>query len=152
MLIIDAARLDEIVKTLISSPCHQFPADKQQAHEIPQSRGIYAIFLRDDIPDHEEMVRGRCLRAGSAGLMRHGHEGNLRKRIFDQHRGGGGIKARSDLIQNVLDRNYAHTRREARHWMEEHCCINWFEIPDDNNLLIWAEHRLLSVLQPIWGE
>lgn len=143
MPVIEVARLDAIVQALLSAPPAPFPANPQQAAAIPDVPGLYGIFLNRDIDEAKDLIRDRCLHAGKSG--------NLRSRIYDQHLHGGGQGAGSDLVQKVQDRGYAQNPADAQQWIINNCYVRWISIPFDDRFFTWAERRLLSVLQPIWG-
>ncbi len=152
MPIIEVARLDAIVQALLSAPPAPFPADPEQTEAIPNVPGLYGIFLNRDIDVAKDLIRDRCLRAGRGGILRKGNlHGNLRSRIYDQGLMGGGQNAQADLVQIVQDRGYAQNRADAQQWIINNCYVRWISIPFDDRFFTWAEHRLLSVLQPIWG-
>jgi hypothetical protein len=126
-----------IVERLLAAMKHRF--DETLRSSIPISPGLYAISKVNALP-------GDYLHAGRTG---HGKRG-LRGRVWDQHFGGGGRGAESDLVQKVQDFGFAQGRERAKAWIQLNCMVQWVVVEDEDTRK-WAEHFLLSVLQPLWG-
>jgi hypothetical protein len=87
----------------------------------------------------------------------------LRGRILDDHFCGGGHGAEGDLVDKVVKRQYAQLgipqgsitnqqyRRIAQDWIRQNCVVQWL-ILADGELTGWAEHYVLAILRPIWGQ
>lgn len=124
-----------VLENLLAAPA--LALEKALEKKLPNAQGLYAI-ARNGAPDGEYLHAGKTRSAG------------LRARIWTQHCNGGGKGAGSDLLQKVIDRGHATNRQQARIWIEQNCTVQWI-ILEDNTLRGWAEHYVVSVLQPIWG-
>jgi hypothetical protein len=123
-----------ILDSLFSAtPCDM---DGRLGPLIPiKSGGLYLIARKHD-------PIGQYLRVGKTK--------DLRRRVCSDHCSGGGDRAHSDLIQKVIDKGEAGTRADAQSWIRTHCTVQWVVVAD-KDLQGWAEHYLLSIVQPIWG-
>ena len=73
------------------------------------------------------------------------------------------VKGGSDLIDKVVKKEHKdlgiqagsttnrQTRRIAQTWIGNNCIVQWL-IVDDPQLRCWAEHYMLSILRPVWGQ
>jgi len=129
--------LEQILQALLSAPTFRF--DRNLKSNLPTKPGLYAV-------SKLEAPCGEYLRAG---LSERGKKG-LRGRIWDQHYQTGGSRS-SDLIEIVQRKKHANSPSEARLWIRENCQVQWI-VEEDSTLLRWAEHRVLSAVQPIWGQ
>jgi hypothetical protein len=127
----------EILEKLLSAPA--FPFDINLKSRLPVQHGVYVISRRN----------GTCLEYLHAGRSNNA-SGGLRSRIWAQHVTGGGDRARSDLVQKVIDRGLAVDRLSAQAWIKTNCFVQW-AVEENDDLRCWAEHYILSVLRPSWG-
>ena len=127
----------EILETLLAAPAFRF--DDSLRPRLPVKHGLYVIARRDR-PKGEYLHAGKSLKA---------KEG-LRSRVWSQHFTQGGNRARSDLVQKVIDKGYADGRATAQTWIRANCLVQWL-VEEDEDSRCWAEHYMLSVLRPIWG-
>jgi hypothetical protein len=119
--------LDKIVADLIAAPAMHF----SESARVPDSAGLYAFFTEQG-----------CLYGGRSNT-------SLRRRIHVDHWNGGGVGAKSDLIQMVQDHKCADGRIAAQKWMETNCVFRYIEVPDKETRR-HGENRLKSHFQPIW--
>jgi hypothetical protein len=129
-------KLEETLQALLSAKPVSFLDISLKSGQL-KKQGIYAISCKSALPG-EYLHVGRSKSAG------------LRGRILSQHLGGGGKGAESDLIQKVQTNKLATNREEASRWIKENCQVQWI-IEEDGIRRAWAEHYILSVLQPKWG-
>ncbi len=129
------AKWETVLDALLSSP--QVPFDDALRSQLPNRKGIYAISKRG-------APVGEYLHAGRTKTQ------SLQHRILVQHFTQGGDKARGDLVQKVQDRGHAMDKKGAQAWIRDNCLVQCVEEENDENRK-WAEHYILSVLQPIWG-
>jgi len=122
---------------LLNAPAFGFGDDLRL--RLPVERGLYLISRRDGPP-------GEYLHAGQTSNAKDG----LRSRVWSQHFTQGGDRARSDLIQKVIDRGYANNRTDSQDWIRAHCVVQWL-VEEDSDARCWLEHYVLAVLRPIWG-
>ena len=106
---------------------------------MPEKPGLYLIARKG-------ALAGEYLHAGQSPKAKAG----LRSRVWEQHLCGGGKGAGSDLVQKVIDKGQASSRADAQAWIKRNCVVQWV-VEEDKDLRCWAEHYVLSVVQPIWG-
>ena len=141
-----------ILEKLLDAPAHPF--DDRLEALLPIEHGLYVITRKNASGRVEYLHAGRSHRAPAG----------LRDRIWNQHFWGGGKGAGSDLVQKVIDNLYAElgilrspanreTRARAQAWIRENCLVQWLVVEhvEHNDLRCWAEHYVLSILQPTWG-
>ena len=123
-----------ILENLLKAPPSEF--DQSLRLTLPlEGGGLYVITRM-----HEP--KGRYLYAGESG--------RLRGRIWADHQSAGGPEATSDFVQKVIDRGEAANKHEAKSWIVANCLVQWTTV-EDAPLRCWAEHYMLSILQPIWN-
>jgi hypothetical protein len=123
---------ENMLFALVSSS--SFDVDEHLSARMPANTGgVYLIARRGEM--------GQYLWAGKSK--------DLRRRVCNDHRLGGGDRARSDLIQIVIDRGMVSTRTDAQSWIRTNCTVQWLVVADPA-LRGWAEHYVLSITQPIW--
>jgi hypothetical protein len=142
---------EAILEGLLSAPA--FPFDDHLKSCLPEQHGLYAIARKDGVDQGEYLHAGRSKTAAMG----------LRDRIWNQHFWGGGKGAESDLVDKVVKRQFKdlgiemgsttnrRTRLIAQTWIGNNCVVQWL-IVDDPQLRCWAEHYILSILRPIWGQ
>jgi hypothetical protein len=128
---------EEILERLLTAPAFLFDGGLRQ--RLPIKRGLYLI-ARIDAP------KGEYLHAGSSPKAREG----LRSRVWSQHFLTGGDRARSDLVQKVIDNGYATDKPTSQAWIRANCHVQWL-VEEDEDSRCWTEHYILSLLRPIWG-
>lgn len=114
---------------LISSKNYSF--DKTLRGSLPEEHGVYRIF--EDGADWTSSLRiGRT------------DTGGLKQRIYQNHFMGnqdGNIKAQ--LVKSGKFNN----QEEAKNYLREKCKVQFIVIEDENERK-WAEHFIISILQP----
>lgn len=119
--------------------CTAFRYDDSLRGRLPTGKGLYLIARKNG-------PRGEYLHAGQSPKAKEG----LHSRVWSQHFTQGGSRARSDLVQKVVDQGYARDKKAAQAWIRENCLVQWL-VEEDQDLRCWAEHYMLSVVRPIWG-
>jgi hypothetical protein len=145
--------LDRVVAALLAARTVSYFDLKQNWAQIPPTLGVYAIYLIKDVSLSSGEIAGRCLHAGASGIPRGNRPARpdgLRGRLTE-HFGGGGQGAGSDLVEKVQKRGFATNRTDAQMWISNNCSVRWLSGSYDDAFVRWAEHRLFSVVQPLWG-
>lgn len=127
----------EILERLLAAPAFAF--DDSLRSRLPVKKGLYLIARKDG-------PKGEYLHGGQSPKAKEG----LRSRVWRQHFSQGGDRARSDLVQKVIDKRYADDKATAKAWIRANCLVQWV-VEEDEDLRCWAEHYVLSLLRPIWG-
>jgi hypothetical protein len=127
----------EILQRLLAAPAFEF--DEKLRERLPLRKGLYLIARKDG-------PKGEYLHAGQSPKAKEG----LRSRVWSQHFTQGGDRARSDLVQKVIDKGHADGKATSQAWIRANCRVQWV-VEEDLDLRCWAEHYMLSVLRPIWG-
>lgn len=120
---------------LISSKQYSF--DENLRGSLPENHGVYRIF--EDGSDWDSSLR--------IGRSKFGDRG-LRQRVYQNHFMGnqeGNIKAQ--LVKAGKFRNQG----EAKQYLKEKCKVQFILIEDENERK-WAEHFIISVLQPEFSD
>jgi hypothetical protein len=126
---------EELLHTLIKAKPARF--DTTLPTLLPKAHGLYAISTVD-APEGEYLHAGKTQK-GRSGLL---------GRIWQQHYQIGGSPG--DLVEKVRVRGHGHSANEAREYIRQHCQVQWV-IVEDGPLRGWAEHYVLAMLKPIWG-
>ena len=137
----------EILDNLVAA--QPFPFDDHLKSHLPEKHGLYAITRKDASGGVEYLYAGRS-HSGATGL---------RRRIWEDHFNDRGGASGSDLPDLVAKRQLgipdgASKRRnceKAAAYIRENCQVQWLEVKD-SDLRRWAEHYVLSILQPIWSQ
>ncbi|MGB6633632.1 MAG: hypothetical protein WBE52_20500, partial [Terriglobales bacterium] len=115
------AECADIVLGLLSAA--SFAVDVNLRAQMPvTSGGLYLIARKNN-------AIGQYLWAGKTK--------DLRRRVCSDHCSGGGDRARSDLIQKVIDKGLADTRQGAQSWIRTNCTVQWIPVADPD-LRGWA--------------
>jgi hypothetical protein len=146
--------LDRVVAALLTARTVSYFDLQQNWAQIPSTLGVYAIYLTKDVCPSKGLIVGRCLHAGASGIPRGNRPAGpngLRGRLRDNHLNGGGQGAEGDLVEKVQRRGFATNRADAQMWISNNCGARWLSGSYDDAFIRWAEHRLLSQVQPLWG-
>ena len=122
----------DYLQRLISSPQYRF--DGRIHSLLPERPGIYRILASSS---HE------TLRAGTTKSSK-----SLRQRVYQNHLMGiqsGNI--RSQLVKGGMCKDLD----EAKDFLKNSCTVQWIVIEDDQERN-WAEHFILAILQPTFGD
>ena len=129
------AECEQILQNLLSAPLKHF--DQELPRTLPTRQGLYAISTIG-------AAEGEYLHVGKSKDGRNG----LRGRVWDQHFQTGGSSG--DLIEKVKKHGKAGSAREAKEYIRRNCQVQWVTLEDATSRG-WAEHYILAVLRPLWG-
>jgi len=116
---------------LLVSSSYSF--DSKLRSTLPEKPGIYIIID----------LGGEVLRAGSTKTSN-----SLRQRIYQNHLMGNQTgNIRHQLVANGICDNLD----EAKTFLKHNCKVQWIEIIDSDDRK-WAEHFMLSTLQPKFSD
>lgn len=119
------------LEELIASQGHRF--DSQLRSFLPSEPGIYYI----------SNIYGEILRAGSIKTS-----DSLKQRIYQNHFMGNQTgNIRSQLVKEGTCKDLI----DAKTYLKEKCVVKWKVILDINDRK-WAEHFMLSILQPKFSD
>ncbi|MGH9469709.1 MAG: hypothetical protein ACRD1N_05125 [Terriglobia bacterium] len=130
---LDWAKL--ILGRLLDAPKLHF--DITLRSRLPETHGIYAISLMDAPP-------GAYLRAGRTNSA----AGGLRQRVYQNHLMG---DQKDNLRAQLAKDGQCPDLDHAKIWIREHCCVQVLVIENDDERQ-WAEHFILAVLRPKYGD
>jgi len=117
---------------LISSPQHRF--DSRLRSLLPEKPGIYRILASSS---HETLRAGTTISSN-----------NLRQRVYQNHfMGTQSGNIRSQLVKGGMCKDLD----EAKGFLKNFCTVQWIVIEDDQERK-WAEHFVLAILQPTFGD
>ena len=124
----------QVLEKLLAAP--GLPFDSRLRSSLPERPGVYVIYVVG-------APAGEVLRAGRTK----GAEG-LRQRIYQNHLMGnqrGNLRAQLVRGRECLD------LQSAKIWIQEKCLVQFLVIENDETRR-WAEHFILSVLQPRYSD
>lgn len=128
-------RYAEYVKELVFS--EQYDFDENLENTLPLKPGIYRIF-EDGSDWSSSLMVGRTRTTTD----------ELRYRVFqNQYLGNSKSNIKSYLVKSKRFKD----QEEAKKYMEDNCRVQFIVIGDAAELK-WAEHFILSILQPEFGD
>lgn len=117
---------------LLSSPLHKF--DNTLRSALPELPGIYCI----------KNQSGMILRAGSTPTSK-----SLKQRVYQNHfMGNQNGNIRSQLVKDGTCKDLD----DAKTYLKVNCSVQWKEILNNDDDRKWAEHFMLSILQPEFSD
>jgi len=122
----------QIISRLLMAPDVSFGGLTPK--QIPDEPGLYLIF-------EKVAGDGKFLRAGRTD------DGGLRQRLYKNHLMG---NQRGNLPAQLVRDGRCRTISEAKSWIRDHC-VSRFIIERDAQKRVWAEHFILAVLRPEFG-
>ncbi len=128
-------RYAEYVKELVFS--EQYGFDENLEGALPLKPGIYRI-LEDGSDWDSSLFVGRTRTTTD----------ELRYRVYqNQYLGNSKSNIKAQLVKSKRFKD----QEEAKKYIEEKCRVQFIIIEDDNERK-WAEHFILSILQPEFGD
>src|SRR5258706_11242373 len=101
-------KCSETLEGLFAATAYGF--DENLRQRLPIQKGLYLIARKDG-------PKGEYLHAGQSPKAKEG----LRSRVWSQHFTQGGDRARSDLVQKVIDKGYADGKATSQAWIRANC-------------------------------
>jgi len=144
--------LDKALAALLAARTVPFADLRLNWGQIPSTPGLYAIYLGTDLAPSQGLVADRCLHAGASGIPKNGRKPrrNALQARVKEHYSAGGKGAGSDLVEKVKV-NLEMDKKSAQLWISKNCYARWLSGSYEVEFIRWTEHRLLSVMQPLWG-
>lgn len=122
-----------LLKQILFAPT--LPFDESLRSKLPERPGRYAIYVKDAQP-------GMVLRAGKTA------KGGLRERVYQNHLMG---DQPGNLRAQLVGSGECADLARAKAWIRQNCVVQ-FLVVDNDDVWHWAEHFMLSVLLPKYGD